>query len=138
MTIYIGGISCESCAAAVTKSVAAVPGLQSVKISASEKSLRSKVDADSFILQDLLKAIYGKDGKYAGRLGLLATPKPGRKEVERLRAALDVVPGFRAMTEPDSQGRLLLTFHMKNRTTLSQVLRAVSGTGVNISDPAPK
>jgi copper chaperone CopZ len=138
MTVFIGGISCESCASLVSKSIANVPGMHNVRISPAEKSLRANVDGAKFVLQDLLKPLYGADGKYAGRLGLLAEPKPTPGAVAELRQAFGTLAGFRAMTEPDSRGRILLTFHMNGRTTLAQVLETAATTQTKVFDPPSK
>jgi copper chaperone CopZ len=139
ITLHVAGISCPACAAPVCAAVARVPGVKDAGVSVDEKFLRLSFDARKTPVQALMKALLGNDERFPSRLVLqLENGKSESEALEKARAAVAAVPGVRAMSLPDKEGIVLVTFRLEERTLLADLLGAAKGAGVPLRDPAAK
>jgi len=139
VTFYVGGVSCPSCAVPVREGIAHVPGVQQIDLSVEEKFLRFRFDARKTSIQALMKSFIGEEERFPSRLVLqLEDPKAEAEAVERARTALSSVAGVRAMSLPDAEGVVLVTFHLDKNTLLLDVLGAAAKAGLPLRDPPAK
>jgi hypothetical protein len=120
-------------------SIAAVPGIKDVDVCVEEKFLRFKFDARKTVVQTLMKSFLG-DNRFPSRLALqLENPAADLETIEKARTAVAAVPGVRAMSLPDREGVVLITFHLDKSTLLPDLLEAAKGAGLPLRDaPAKK
>lgn len=119
--------------------IAKVPGVKNVDVSLEEKFIRFTYDAKTTSIQTLMKAMLGEKERFPSRLVLqLEDPKAGPEAVEKARISLAAVAGVRAMSLPDKDGVVLITFHLDKNTLLGEVLKAAKDIGLPLLDPKRK
>lgn len=119
--------------------IAKVPGVKDVDVSVEEKFLRCKFDAKKTSIQTLMKSFLGEDERFPSRLALqLENPKAESETIDKARTAVAAVPGVRAMSLPDKEGVVLVTFHLEKSTLLPDLLKAAKDAGLPLREPPAK
>ena len=119
--------------------IAKVPGVKDVDVSVEEKFLRFKYDVRKTPVQTLMKAILGEKERFPSRLALqLENPKAGAQTIDEARTAVASVAGVRAMSLPDTEGIVLVTFHLEKETLLPDLLQAAKNAGLPLREPSRK
>jgi hypothetical protein len=123
----------------VRSGIAQIESTKDIEVSVEDKFVRFKFEAKRTSLQDLIKAIQGKDGRFSARLALLVSPADPPPDVfERARLAVAGVEGARALSSPGKDGIALATFDLEKKTMLPDVIAAARGAGLTLKDPPAK
>jgi copper chaperone CopZ len=139
LTLHIAGIACPSCAGPVRSALSRLAGVREVEVSVEEKFVRLKFDEKKTSIQSLMQAALGEDDRFPSRLVLkLENPKAEAQVIEKARLAVAEVPGVRAMSLPDREGIVLVTFHLDRVTRLSDLLKAAKDAGLPLGEPPPQ
>jgi len=139
VTLHVAGISCASCAGPVREALTKVPGVKDVEVSTEEKFARFKFDAQKTPVQALMRALLGEDDHFPSRLALqLESPKAEPETIDKARLAIAAVPGVRAMSQPDGEGIVLITFHLDKVTLLPELLQTAKAAGLPMREPPLK
>ena len=119
--------------------IAKVPEVKDVDVSVEEKFLRVNFQARKTPVQTLMKAILGENDRFPSRLALqLENPKAEAETIEKARTSVAAVTGVRAMSLPDKDGIVLITFHLDKETLLPDLLQAAKDAGLPLREPPRK
>ncbi len=119
--------------------IARITEITEVDITVEDRFVRMKFPAERIDLQRILTTIAGKNNRFQGRLVLqLEDRKTSPADFERLRAALMSTKGVRQVSQPDESGIVLLTMIDKEKTLLTDILRAAKQAGIALIDPERK
>jgi hypothetical protein len=105
--------------------IAHIPGTKDIEFSIPEKFVRFKFLAEKTTLQELMEAMNGKYKRFESRL-VLKQERVGQ------------VKGVRAISWPDQDGLVLITFKSELKTLLPDLLRAARDAGNPLVDPPAK
>lgn len=68
LSINVGGMTCEMCVASVEKGIAALPGIDSLKVTLSDSLAYVRFDANQTSPEDIQKAVEGRGYTVKGSL----------------------------------------------------------------------
>ncbi|MBA3726803.1 MAG: hypothetical protein H0W86_10210 [Armatimonadetes bacterium] len=85
---------------------------------------------DKLSIQQILRAVKQAGGQYDARLVISARARPPAEALDKFRARAAKL-GARAVSEPDADHRLLVTFDRKKETRLDDILKAAFECGVD-------
>lgn len=135
-SFHVGAMSCTSCEKAIRSNLSKFKSVEVVLADAGKKRVELKFDPERVSMQQILKAIAGKEGRYGARLALQYQPaKVSAAQAEKTRAALSKAPGVRAAGLPDENGIILITFRESPPALLPTILKAAEASGATLRDP---
>jgi hypothetical protein len=120
----------------VRSGIAKISTVQGLEVALKPPTARFSVDFSKASLQDIVLAVRKAGRQFDGKLILQQDPKLSEAVLERLDKALEAVPGVKNTGAPDEKGFRVITFDLKRKTTLDQLLKASRSVGVTLLAPA--
>ncbi|MCH7944603.1 MAG: hypothetical protein IIC73_01110, partial [Armatimonadetes bacterium] len=116
--------------------IAQVKTVENARVIFDKELARLKFDARKVTLQELIQAVKGASERFDAKLLLqLQNPKAPADAVKRARQAIAKVKGVKSVGNPDKSNNIAVTFDLKERTMLADVLKAAKDAGVALRDP---
>ncbi|MBA3725023.1 MAG: hypothetical protein H0W86_00890 [Armatimonadetes bacterium] len=113
-------------------SVETLEGFDKPEVNLESKTLTGLVRADKLSIQQIVRAVKKAGGQYDARLVIAAGAKPSAEALDRFRSQAGKL-GVRAVSEPDADHKLLVTFDLNKETRLDDILKAAVESGIDLT-----
>ncbi len=114
-----------------------VQTVKSLDLKLTPPTARFKMDTAHVSLQDVVIAIRKAGDAFDGKLTIEESPTLTQAQLDKLDDALSAVRGVKNTGYPDSRGRRVLTFDLKERTLFADIVGAGKSVGVDLETPKP-
>jgi hypothetical protein len=119
----------------VRSGIATVPTVKDLKVQLKPASARLTLDSEKASLQDVVAAIRKAGKPFDAKVLLQHDPKLTEQKLEELDKALEAVKGVKNTGAPDETGKREITLDLKEKTVLSDLLKAGRSVGVDLRVP---
>jgi len=122
----------------VRSALSKLPGIKGLALQLSPPFAQFKIDTAKTSMQDIVVAIRSAGAQFDGKLDVAETPNLPDSTLDKLDAALTAVKGIKNTGYPDEHGDRVLTFDLKQKTMLADILRAAKSVGIELATPKTK
>lgn len=139
--LRVDGMTCGHCANSVRSGILQVKGVQRVLVSLKDAQAEVDFDANQAPVQALAQAVEQAGGTrhmFGATLLLSLDGVKDKAAADRVQAALQKVPGVRAVAVLVEKKQATVEFTQKGSSTLKQLTDAVQKAGYKVRLPLPK